>query len=254
MRACVACLALFLACAVPCAAQQQPFRVFVNVGLQATSTTVSEQQSFDQYFEQGSFTLERPLPKSFFYDVGGTARLWRELHAGLAVSIFDNRGSGAVTARVPHPLLFNQPRTTTGDVDDIKRREIGQHITIGWRILVSPDLDFMVFGGPSVFTTEQTFLTALALSLDKEVFPFDTLPFPGAQTETQRENSVGYNTRRRHDVASDAPRRGRRARAVRRRTNELYADGRAGCRGWSWRAAPWWRPAPEVLTRAGSRV
>ena len=31
------------------------------------------------------------------------------------------------------------------------------------------------------------------LSLEKEVFPFDELAFPGAQTQTVRENVLGYN-------------------------------------------------------------
>ena len=54
-------------------------------------------------------------------------------------------------------------------------------------------LDFTLFAGPSVFTTDQMFVTSLMLSLDKEVFPFDTLAFPGAVTETLRENVIGYN-------------------------------------------------------------
>jgi hypothetical protein len=54
-------------------------------------------------------------------------------------------------------------------------------------------LDFMLFGGPSIFTTEQLFATSLNFSLDKEVFPFDELAFPGAQTQTLKENVAGYN-------------------------------------------------------------
>ena len=47
--------------------------------------------------------------------------------------------------------------------------------------------------GPSIFTTEQLFVSSLSLSLDKEVFPFDELAFPAVITETLRENVVGYN-------------------------------------------------------------
>jgi opacity protein-like surface antigen len=172
---------------------QDRFRVAVNAGRQSTSTTVSEEQTFQQYFEQGSFTFERTIPKDVFYDVWLSVRVWRGLSAGVAVSIFDNTGAGQIEARVPHPLIFDRPRTTTAGLADVTRREVGQHITIGWIIPATERIDFTVFGGPSIFTTEETFVTGLMMSLNKEVFPFDQLAFPGAQTETQRENVTGYN-------------------------------------------------------------
>ena len=55
-------------------------------------------------------------------------------------------GPGTVTARVPHPLQFNKPRTTTGEIADADRREFGQHIMVGWAIPASGGLDFMLFG------------------------------------------------------------------------------------------------------------
>ena len=172
---------------------QERFRISVNAASQSTTTTITEEQNFQQYFEQGSFRFERTTPQDVVYDGSVTVRVWRGLHAGMAVSIFDNSGSGAIEGRVPHPLQFNRTRITTSDLTGVRRTEIGQHITIGWNIPATAGIDFTVFAGPSVFTTEQTLVTGLMLSLDKEVFPFDTLAFPGAQTETQRENVVGYN-------------------------------------------------------------
>ena len=185
-------LALCVLCSNPAAAQDR-IRLSVNVGQQATSTTVSQEGSFDRYFEQGSSTFERTVPTSVVYDFGGSVRLWRALHAGAAVSTFEKSGAGTLTARVPHPLQFNKPRTTTGDITDATRSEIGTHISVGWMIPAASGLDFLLFAGPSFFRTEQLFVKSLTLSLDKEVFPFDELPFPGAETETLRENVVGYN-------------------------------------------------------------
>jgi hypothetical protein len=153
---------------------------------------LTEQQSFDRDFEQGSFTLERTIPRGPFYDFGGMARIWGALHAGYGVSSFSDSGLGSVVARVPHPLQFNRPRATSGDVSGIDRVEIGHHIAAGW-LIPAGALDFMLFAGPSVFVTEQTLVTGLPLSLAQEVFPFDTLLFPGAQTSIHRENMTGYN-------------------------------------------------------------
>jgi hypothetical protein len=174
----------------------------VNVGQQATSTTVTQNQTFDRYFEQGSFTFEPTIPKATFYDFGIAVRVWRALHAGAAVSLFEKTDPGTVTAKVPHPLQFNRPRTTTGDIADVRRREIGQHFMVGWNIstIAGPrqrtatrGLDFTLFAGPSIFVTDQLFVTHLMLALEKEVFPFDELAYPGAQTQTVRENVMGYN-------------------------------------------------------------
>src|SRR5262245_31319990 len=117
-------LAFLVLCSVPASAQER-FRLSANVGQQATTSTVSQEGSFDRYFEQGSYTFERTVPTSVIYDFGGAVQLWRGLHAGAAVSIFDTTGPGDLTARVPHPLQFNKPRTTMGDIADARRTEIG---------------------------------------------------------------------------------------------------------------------------------
>ena len=175
------------------AGAQERLRIAANVGQQASTTTVSQQQSFDRYFEQGSFTFERTIPQSVVYDFGAMVRVWRGLYAGGAFSVFDQNGPGTVTARVPHPLQFNKPRTTAGEIADADRRELGQHITVGWAIPASGGLDFILSGGPSFFMTQQLFVTRLNLSLQDEVFPFDELAFPRADTETLSGNVMGYN-------------------------------------------------------------
>lgn len=184
--------AALLAAAAPAGAQDR-FRVSVNAGQQTTSTALSGAQTFQQYFEQGSFTFDRTVPKAPFYDAGVAVRVWRALHAGAAVSIFADTGPGVLTARVPHPLYFNQPRTVTGDIPGVERREVGQHMSAGWAIPAAGGLDFIMFGGPSIFTTEQMFVTTLMLALDKEAYPFDTLAFPGVVTEKKRDHVIGYN-------------------------------------------------------------
>ena len=184
-------LALF--CGTSASAQER-LRIAVNAAQQTTTTKVTQEQTFDRYFEQGSFTFEREVPKKVIYDVGVTVRVWRGLHAGAAVSVFDDKtGSGTVTARVPHPLQFNKPRTTTGEIANATRREIGQHLMFGWNVQTAGGIDFTLFAGPSIFATDQLFVKSLTLSLDEEVFPFDELAFPRVEKETLRENVTGYN-------------------------------------------------------------
>jgi hypothetical protein len=182
-----------LLCASSASAQDR-IRISANVGQQTSSTIVTQEQTFDLYFEQGSFTFERVVPTALVYDLGIAARVWRGLHVGAAVSIYDDKnGAGTVTARVPHPLQFNKPRTVTGDIPNATRREVGQHIMFGWNIQTAGGLEFLLFGGPSIIATDQLVVNSLTLSLDKEVFPFDELAFPPVESETLRENVMGYN-------------------------------------------------------------
>jgi hypothetical protein len=177
-----------------CASAQDRIRTSINVGQQASSTIVKQEQTFERYFEQGSFTFERTVPTAVTYDLGLAVRLWRGLHAGAAVSMFDDKnGSGTVSARVPHPLQFNKPRTVTGDVPNATRREVGQHLMFGWNVKTAGDVEFLLFAGPSIITTDQLVVRGLTFALDKEVFPFDELAFPPVESETLRENVMGYN-------------------------------------------------------------
>lgn len=176
------------------AAAQERFRISINAGQQTSSTIVKQEQTFERYFEQGSFTFERIVPTAVTYDLGLAVRLWRGLHAGAAVSLFDDKsGAGTVTARVPHPLQFNKPRTVTGDVPNAARREVGQHLMLGWNVKTAGGLEFLLFAGPSIIATDQLVVKSLTLGLDKEVFPFDALAFPPVESETLRANVVGYN-------------------------------------------------------------
>jgi hypothetical protein len=168
-------------------------RISISAGQQATRTSFAEEQRFDQYFEQGSFTFERTVDRAIFYDASVAVRLWRQLHAGAALSMFEDKGAGGVTAEVPHPLFFDKKRSISGEVSNVTRREVGQHFSAGWAIPDVDGLDLIVFAGPSIFTTEQLFVTALTMSLDKETYPFDSLAFPGTLTEKHRENILGYN-------------------------------------------------------------
>jgi hypothetical protein len=186
----VACVAV--AAASPAVAQDR-LRVSVGAGQQVSESTFRQSLTFQQYLEQADLTLERAIPKKVVFDVGATLRIWRGLRAGAAVSAFKANGSGTVTAHVPHPLQFKQPRTTTGEIPGVDRKETATHIQIGWTVPTAGGLEFMPFAGPSILQTEQVFVTKLNVTLANEVFPFDTLAFPGVATETIKDSVMGYN-------------------------------------------------------------
>ena len=175
-------------------ARPRPPRNFVglNVGYQDIKPFV-QAQTFDQYFEQGSFELNRKLTQPIVFDASAGAEVWQRLQFMIAFSFLNNTGPSSLTASVPHPLHFNQHRSTSGEVARVQRREIGYHIGAGWRVTTVPSLDFTVFAGPSIFAVDQVMVTALAITLAQETFPFDTLAFPSVNTNSITETAFGYH-------------------------------------------------------------
>jgi hypothetical protein len=168
-------------------------RLSIGGGVQATTPTFLEDQTFQQYLETGSFAFEHSIPRRPIFDGALTFRVFRRLYVGTAVTILDDRRTGTVTAQVPHPLIFNQLRTTTGEVPNSTRFEAGVHFQASWTIPMRHKLEFTAFGGPSLFVTQQTYVSELALGLEREVYPFDTFTFAGAATDTFKGNIIGYN-------------------------------------------------------------
>lgn len=177
----------------PVRPRQPRVRVLAGGGLQATQFAFEDNQTFQQYLETGSFKFSRTIPKRPFFDVGAAVRVYRRLHVGMSFSFLNDTGTGSLTAEVPHPLFFNQKRTVTADIQNVIRRETGEHFQVSWTTKPINGLEFSFFGGPSIFRTEQTYATKLALGLDKETYPFDTFAFAGATTETLKEYITGYN-------------------------------------------------------------
>jgi hypothetical protein len=168
-------------------------RLMINAGEQASSTTLNEAQTFQQYQEQGTFTLTRTIGKRPFYDGGVAFHIVRGLHAGVSFSFFNDAGSGAVTAQVPHPFFFNQLRKTSGTASGIDRKETAVHIQASWTEPVAGGIELTAFGGPSIFNTEQGLASKFNLTLANEVYPYDALSFPGVTTETVKGRVNGYN-------------------------------------------------------------
>jgi len=104
-------------------------------------------------------------------------RLFGPIGAGVDVSFMTHDADAAVTASVPHPFFFRQPRNISG-ATKTTRREIAGHIR-GVYLIPGRRLDVMIFGGPSLFSVRQTLVTDVTYS---ETYPFDTATFTAAQT------------------------------------------------------------------------
>jgi hypothetical protein len=95
--------------------------------------------------------------------------------------------TAAVSAALPHPFYFNQPRTVTGAFD-ADRTETDVHVQVNLALLTTRRLQVVVGGGPSIFVVKQALLDTLRYDSS---YPFDTATFTGASTAVRTEKGYG---------------------------------------------------------------
>lgn len=111
-----------------------------------------------------------------------------QLWVGVQVAIADANPSASITAVVPHPLLFNAPRTVQGS-DDLAHNERNVHVDLMYALPVRA-VDVKVLGGPTFFNLKQDFVSGVTVT---ETYPYDTATFASATTNQLSKSAVGFN-------------------------------------------------------------
>src|SRR5205823_11937423 len=94
-----------------------------------------------------------------------------------------------ITAIIPHPLLFNAPRTVQGSINDVAHNEQNVHVDLMYALSVRA-VNVKVMGGPTFFHLKQDFVSGVMVN---ETYPFDTATFASATTKRLSEAAVGFN-------------------------------------------------------------
>ena len=116
-------------------------------------------------------------------------RIGGNLALGLGLSRYSGDGEAAVSAQVPHPFFYNQPRSVSGTAANLYREEALVAIELSWRLKIGHITDLMLFAGPAYFSTYQDMVTQPRYT---ESYPYDTATFAGADTTRVHKNGVGF--------------------------------------------------------------
>ena len=177
----VACLALTtastVAAQVPPAPATRGF-VSVDVGAQPARGSISTANTFPKYDETVTFQAEGGVDNGPFFQVAGGVNVWRSLSVGLGYSRFSSKSDSTATVTVPHPLFFNQPRTSSQTAPDMQRTENGVHLMALWLIPVTDKIDVSLLGGPSFIRVEQQLIASATIIEGTQNFA------PGVTTNT----------------------------------------------------------------------
>jgi hypothetical protein len=164
--------------------------VSVSGGVQQAANDVSDHFSFPKNVETETVDVKYPMKPWTLVDVGAGFRLWKNLGVGIAVSRTSGNGRAEVTASVPHPFFFNQPRTVTGTENGIVHGETGVHLELQYLVPATGRLHFVLEGGPSWLNVEHEIVTDITVT---ESYPYDTAAFGGAVTKTTTASAAGFN-------------------------------------------------------------
>jgi opacity protein-like surface antigen len=170
-------------------------RVYLNVGFGVESGTsaLTDTRTFLIYDETGTVTSSSTWTSGSLFDGGIGFRVWKNLSVGVSYHQEQNTADIDLTASVPHPVFFNQPRSFTAKVGgDQFRKEKATHLQFGWMLPFGDKLDVLVFGGPSWFRLEQPAVDEFESRIADRSSPFAQVTV--APTVVIRKKSpVGFN-------------------------------------------------------------
>ena len=186
---------------VPAVAQQRPGpvrqpstknRVFVEVNglFQAGVKDFDETVTFQKNVEPGTFSADYDVQSAPVFNVSGGSMLTDRFGVAVGVSRFSHSTPSTFSASVPHPFVFNQPRSVSGNIGGLTREELALHVQARLVVPVSRKLEGMVFGGPSFFRVKQDLVADFTYS---DTYPYDTATFNQGITSTAKESTIGFN-------------------------------------------------------------
>lgn len=162
----------------------------VNGIYQATGTSFEDRFEFQEFVETGTIESSFEARPALALDGSAGIRLWRNIGIGGGVSTYAPKGDGGtVTARIPHPLHFNQHREVSGDAG-LSRKETAFHGSLLYFVPVRGNMLAVIGAGPTYFQVDQNFVVDVRYSHE---YPFDSATFLGADVDEESASGIGFN-------------------------------------------------------------
>lgn len=178
--------------AAPAAAQSRSaprVEVSANVGAVGGGSGFTESDSFPVNAETETVTADHGTKTAVGFNVGGAFNVASRLWLGVQYAGADTKSGASITAIVPHPLLFNAPRTVQGSANNVAHKENNVHVDLMYALPVRA-MDVKVMAGPTFFSVKQDFIASVSVT---ETYPFDTATFASATTTKSSKTAAGFN-------------------------------------------------------------
>jgi Outer membrane protein beta-barrel domain len=179
--------------ATPAAAQssaQPRVEISANVGALTGASKFTESDTIPSNGrENETITVDHGVKTALAFNVGAAVRIAPQFWVGVQYAMAEMKPSASITAAVPHPILFNAPRTVDGSIDNVTHSEQNVHVDLMYALPIHA-VDVKVMGGPTFFNLKQDFVSGVTVN---ETYPFDTATFASATTKRLSKGAVGFN-------------------------------------------------------------
>jgi hypothetical protein len=163
--------------------------VYGGASLAATSDPFVAVTSVPKYLEEEVRTTTYGMPRRPGFEFGGGMWITPQISVGALLSRRQFSQPVDISAQIPHPFYFNQPRTLTGQTS-ANRSETAIHAQLAASAFTARHLQVILAGGPSFSWVQQDLLDQLSYS---DAYPFDTVTFTGATMGTEHAHGFGGN-------------------------------------------------------------
>jgi hypothetical protein len=174
-------------------AQSAGGHVFISVnglGQAGDSEVINRTQSSTVYGESATVSTAQSVSLAAgVLDVGGGFRMNR-FGVGVAFTTSTNTDPGITTASIPHPFLFNRPRTSISTVDALEHKERVVHLQAYYFMPLLAKAEIGLFVGPSFYSLKQDYVTGSGSFTESSSFETVTVP---VTTATASDSQLGYN-------------------------------------------------------------
>jgi opacity protein-like surface antigen len=133
----------------------------VNFGIaMAAEDAFSMRASGEIFSETAEARVDYRLPRGAAFDFGGGVMITPVIGVGMSFSGTAHEDSATISARIPHPALFNTYATDESETDLLLQRVEGAvHLQAMVVAAQTPRFRLRMFGGPSYFRVEQDAVT-----------------------------------------------------------------------------------------------
>jgi hypothetical protein len=151
----------------------------INFGIQPGSRTFTEIATPVIYDETASVTTTHEIDGlTAKLNLAGGIRFAGSYGAGAAYARFDGTDVSTTTARVPHPIQFNQPRTAVTSSEELQHLESAIHFFGLWDVPLNQRIAIALFGGPSFVTVTQETVAGIVVGAEEPPFARATIAAP----------------------------------------------------------------------------
>lgn len=164
-------------------------RLGVNGLVQAATPQFAQTTTLTKNAEPTPVSASSPRASMAGIDVNGAVRVWHNVGASVAVSYVSGAADASVTAQIPHPFYFDQPRTVSGTLSNVAHSELASHID-GALLVPHARLDIMVMAGLSILRLSQELVSDVTVA---DAYPYDTARFVDATKARATATAAGVN-------------------------------------------------------------